>query len=187
MDLALDNLQMLICHKTQSSNQQPNSIPIFKFFSYVANSFMSSMNNLRLIFFWDIILLNRKVFTSALTDVFHWHLRDKSHRVSWTLFSILADFDNTLVWMISTRSLISTSSSPCTNSLVTVPSTPITIGITVTFTFPSIFNSLESSWYLCLFSPSFSFNLWSTGSAKFTIWQVLIFVDYHKVPSSGRD
>ena len=39
--------------------------------------------------------------------------------------------------MVSTRPLISDSSSPCTNSLVTVPSAPITIGIAVIFMFHS--------------------------------------------------
>ena len=37
--------------------------------------------------------------------------------------------------MVSTRPLISKSSSPCTNLLVTVPRAPITIGITITFMF----------------------------------------------------
>ena len=41
--------------------------------------------------------------------------------------------------MVSTRPLISKSSSPFNNPLVTVPKTPITIGITVTFMFHSFF------------------------------------------------
>ena len=41
--------------------------------------------------------------------------------------------------MVSTRPLIFKSSSPCTNSLVTVPSAPITTGITVTFKFHRFF------------------------------------------------
>ena len=39
--------------------------------------------------------------------------------------------------MISTSPLISKSSNPCINPLVTVPSAPITVGITVTFMFHS--------------------------------------------------
>ena len=50
-----------------------------------------------------------------------------------TLLSILADLNNAVVWMISIRPVISKFSHPCTNPLVTVPSAPITIGITVTF------------------------------------------------------
>ena len=44
---------------------------------------------------------------------------------------ILADINNDIVWMVPTRLLISKSFSPCTNPLVTVPSAPITIGITI--------------------------------------------------------
>ena len=39
--------------------------------------------------------------------------------------------------MDSTHPLVSKSSNPCTNPLVTVPSAPITISITVTFMFGS--------------------------------------------------
>ena len=53
----------------------------------------------------------------------------KSPQVSRALLSILADFNNAVVWMVSTRPLISKSSSPYTN--------PITISIAVTFIFHS--------------------------------------------------
>ena len=70
--------------------------------------------------------------------VFHWSLSDsKSLQVSRTPLSILADLINAVVWIVSTL-LISKSSSPCTNPLVTVPSAPITIGISVTFMFFSV-------------------------------------------------
>ena len=70
--------------------------------------------------------------------VSHWKMSDsKSPEVSRTLLSILADFDNAVVWIVSTPPLISKSSSPCNNALVTVPSASITIGITVTFMFHS--------------------------------------------------
>ena len=108
--------------------------------------------------------------------VFHWCLSDsKSPQVSRNLLSILADLNNAVVWMVSTRPLISTSFSPCTNFLVTVPSVPITFGITVIFMFHNFFGSLARSWYLSLFSPSFSFTQLSAGTTKSTIRHVLKF------------
>ena len=119
--------------------------------------------------------------------VFHWRLSDsKSPQVSRILLSILAVFNNAVVWMVSTRPPTSKSSRPFNNPLVTVPKAPITIGIIVTFMFDSFFNSLARSRYLSLFSHSFSFILWT---AKSTILQIFffLFVDYYKVWSSGRD
>ena len=87
--------------------------------------------------------------------------------------------------MVSTRPLISKSSSSCTNPLVTVPSAPITIGNTVTFMFHGFFSCLARSKYLSLFSLYFNFIQWSVGTAMFTIRQVLFFVDYYTVWSSG--
>ena len=74
---------------------------------------------------------------------------------------------------------------------VTVPRAPITIGITVTFMFHSFFffNSLGRFRYLSFFSFSFNFILWSAGTEKSTILQVLFFfiiIDYYYVWSSGR-
>ena len=96
--------------------------------------------------------------------------------------------------MISTRPLISESPSPCSNPLVTVPIALITIGIVVTFMFHSFFNSLARFRFLSLFSHSFNFTLWSAGTAKSTILQVLFFLFffllffyYYKIWSSGRD
>ena len=89
--------------------------------------------------------------------VFHWRLSDsKSPQVSKTLLSILAVFNNAVVWIVSTRPPTSKSSWPFNNTLVTVPKAPITIGIIVTFMFHSFFNSLARSMYLSLFSHSFS-------------------------------
>ena len=66
--------------------------------------------------------------------VFHWILSDSmSSQVSRTLLSILAILNNVVVWMVSTRPLISKSSSPFNNPLVTVWKEPITIGMIVTF------------------------------------------------------
>ena len=70
--------------------------------------------------------------------IFHWILSDsKSPQVSWTLRSILAKLINAAAWMVSTHPLIFKFSSHCTNPFLTVPSTRITIGITITFMFHS--------------------------------------------------
>ena len=106
--------------------------------------------------------------------VFHWSLSDiKSPQVSRTLLSILAVFNNVVVWMVSTLPLSSKSSSPFNNRLVTVPKAPIMMGIIVTFMFHGFFNFLERSWYLSFISFSIRFILWSSGTAKSTILQVL--------------
>ena len=108
--------------------------------------------------------------------VFHWSLSDsKSPQVSRTLLSILAVLNSGVVWMVSTCTPTFKSSSPFSNPFVTVPNVPITIGIIVTCMFHSFFNSLARSRYLFLFSHSFSFILWSAGTAKSTILQVLSF------------
>ena len=92
---------------------------------------------------------------------------NKPPQVSRTLLSILADLNNSIVWMVFTGSLISNSFSPCTNLLMTVTSAPI---MTPTFMFLSVFSSLARSWYLSLFLFSFSFPLWSAGIAKATLF-----------------
>ena len=108
--------------------------------------------------------------------VFHWSSSDsKSPQVTTTLLSILAVFNNAVVWMVSTRSTTSKSSKTFNNPLITVPRAPITIGTTDTFMFHSFFNSLARSRYLPFFLHSFSFIMWSAGTAKSTILQVLFF------------
>ena len=109
--------------------------------------------------------------------VFHWSLSDsKSPQVSWTLLSILAVLNNAVVFMVSTRLPTSKPSSLFNNPLVTVPKAPITIGTIVTLIFHNFLNSLARSRYLSFFSHSFSFILWSAGTAKSsTILQVLFF------------
>ena len=75
--------------------------------------------------------------------VFHWSLSDsKFPQVSSTLLSILVVLNDDVVWMVSTCSPTSKSSSPFSNPLVTVRNALITIGIIVTcmfqfFQFPS--------------------------------------------------
>ena len=51
----------------------------------------------------------------------------------------------------------------------------ITIGKTVSFMFHSFFNSLVRSSYLSFFSHSFNLTLWTVGTTKSTILQVLFF------------
>ena len=82
--------------------------------------------------------------------VFHNNLSDsKSPQVSRTLLSILVDLNNAVVYMVSTHPLISKSSYPCTDPLVTVRSAPIKFAITVIFLFHCFFTSLtRSSSYL---------------------------------------
>ena len=105
--------------------------------------------------------------------VSHWSLSDsKSPQVSRTLLSILAILSNAVIWIVSTFK----SSSPFNNPLVIMPKAPITIGTIVTFIFHSFFNSLARLRYLSFFSHSFSFILWSAGTAKSTILQILFFL-----------
>ena len=109
--------------------------------------------------------------------VFTWIRSDnKSPQVSRTLLSILAVLNNAVVWMVSTRLPTSKSSSLFSNPLDTVPNAPITICVIVTCMFHSFFSSLARSRYLSFFSHSFCFILWSAGTAKSTILQVLFFL-----------
>ena len=81
------------------------------------------------------------VFTPALTDDFS--LEFEWQQVSLTLLSILANLDNPIVWMVSTCSLISNTSSPCTNLMWIVPSAPITVGCILSF-----YDSLVSTFFI---------------------------------------
>ena len=76
----------------------------------------------------------------CLLVVFRSSLRDsKFPQVSRTLVSILASHNNAVVWMVSTRPLISKFSSPFNNHSVTVPRAPIIIAKIVTFMCHSFF------------------------------------------------
>ena len=84
--------------------------------------------------------------------ILHWSLSDsKSPQVFRTLLNILADLINTVVWVVSTRPLISNSSSSFTRSLRIVQSAPVTIDIMLTFMFHSVLSSLAKSWNLYFF------------------------------------
>ena len=72
--------------------------------------------------------------------VFPWsQSNNTSPLVSRTLLSILADFNNALIFMIFFRTPISNSSSFLFEPLMTVQGTPIKISITVTLMFHSLF------------------------------------------------
>ena len=119
--------------------------------------------------------------------IFHKCLSDsKLLQVSRTLLNILADLNNAVIWMVSTRPLISKSYNPFINLLVTVPRAPITTGIKITFMFHSFFNSLARLRYLSFFLLSFSFTLWSAGTAKSATWQVFFFFFLLIIMRSGR-
>ena len=109
-----------------------------------------------------------ELFTSVFTGgVFHWGLSDsKFPWVSWTLLSILADLNNTAVWIVTFLHPIFNSSSPFFKALGTIPSGPITIGINVTLMFLNFLSFLPMSKYLSLFSLSLIFELWFVGTVK---------------------
>ena len=118
--------------------------------------------------------------------VFHWSLSNKkSSQISRTLLSILAVLSKVVVWIVFTRPPTSKSSSPFSNPLVIVLNAPITIGIIVT----CLFHFLKFHHKVKVII------LWSAGTAKSTILQVLFFFffffffffDYYKVWSSGLD
>ena len=115
----------------------------------------------------DLLSLQRESIIFARVRV------SKSLQVSRTLLSILADLNNTVVWMVSTCSFITKSSKIYTNPLVTLSKVKIIIGIDVIFLFYNFINSWARSWYLSFFSLSFHFTLWSAETTKFTIRQVL--------------
>ena len=78
----------------------------------------------------------------------HLSLKDnKSPQVSRTLLGILTNLNNAVVRTVLTCAVISNSLSPCTNPLMTVPRSAITIGIIVTFMFHSLFIPLARSSY----------------------------------------
>ena len=118
-----------------------------------------------------------------------WSLSDsKSLQVSRTLLSILADLNNGVVSIVATRSFISKSSTTCTNSFGDYSERTYYTWYHRHFQGFFFCSVLLQSLCIYLFLLSFSFNLWSAGTAKSTIWHVLYFFVYnHKDWSSGRD
>ena len=122
--------------------------------------------------------------------VVHWRLSDSmSPQVSRTLLSILAVFNNAVVWMVSTPLPTSKSSRPFNNPLVTVPKVPITIGITVTFMFHGFFQfSSKLELLICLFTFFQFYSVVIRDSKMDNFADFLLFlVDYYKVWFSGHD
>ena len=115
-----------------------------------------------------IIIIHKSFSHQRHLMVFHWSLSDsKSPQVSRTHLRMLAVFSNAVVWIVSTRPPTSKSSRPFNNPLVSAPNAPVTTGTIVTF--------VARSRYLSFFSLSFRFILWSAGTAKSTILQILYF------------
>ena len=112
-------------------------------------------------------------------------------QVSRTLLSILAVFNNAVVWMVSTRPPTFKSSRPFNNPLVTVSKAPITIGIIVTFIFHSFFqfsSKVEVLISLFTFFQFYSLVSWDSNVDNFADFLFFFFVvDYYKVWSSGWD
>ena len=109
--------------------------------------------------------------------VAHWSLcNSKYPQVSWTLYNILSDLNIAVILIVSISPFISKSSSFFTNLLGIVLMASSTIGITVTFRFNYFFRSLARSEYSSLFSLYFIFILWSAGTGKCPIRQVLFFL-----------
>ena len=188
----------------------------FQFFFYanVLNKWLTisslSSNNLHLLFccglsisvdiLLRIIIIPSKFFAPVLADSLLLNLNDgKSSQDSRTLLTIPANLCNAVVWMVSARPPISNSSNLFTKSLGTVPSAPITIGITVTIIFHSYFSGLTRSKYLTHISffffllcglprrQSSLFGLVFLYSVFLFIYFISFFVSYHKVWSSGQD
>ena len=127
-----------------------------------------------------IIIYSLRVLADGFSLESVWH---KSPQVSTTPLRILAVLSNAVIWIVSTRPPTSKSFRPFNNHLVNLSKAPITIATIVTFMFHNFFNSLARSRYLSFFSHSFRFILWSAGTAKSTILQILYFffvcVDYY--------
>ena len=104
----------------------------FFFFCFVSFFHLDVLENGKNILSFDSVLVIAWLF-------FLWK------QVSWALLSILVDFNYDVSWIVSIPTLISKSSTSNTNLLVTVPSAPITTGITVTFIFHGYFISLAIS------------------------------------------
>ena len=134
MDLVLNNLQRLICHKTQPSKQTRGTVHVFIPF---------------IIFLLLLLLLFCKFFTPALA--YGLSLESDWHYV---------DLNNALVWMVSARPPIYNSSCLLMKPLRTVPSASITFGITVILMLLSFFlvlwqgSSIFLSFYFIWFSLS---------------------------------
>ena len=109
--------------------------------------------------------------------VFQGRLSDsKSPQVSGTLLSILAVFNNAVVWMVSTRSPTSKSSRHFNKTLVTVPKAPITTGTIVTFSFHSFFQFSSKVVVLISLFTFFQFYSVVSRDRKVNNWANVLFL-----------
>ena len=119
---------------------------------------------------------------------FHWSLSDsKSPQVYTTLLSILDVLSNAVTCIVSTRPSAFMSARPFNNPLVIGPKAPITIGTIVNyvpqfFQFPSMVEVL-----IFLFTFFQFYSVVSRDSKVDNLANSLVFVNYYKVWSSGRD
>ena len=112
-------------------------------------------------------------------------LKSESPQVSKTMFSIFADLNSAVVYMVSILPLIFYSPSPLSNSLETVSNVPTTIG------YSQLFSSLARSKYLFIFrlflfslcgqpewqnprDGKFSFYKFALGLVSFIRWKVYL-------------
>ena len=97
----------------------------------------------------DYLFTLLEIFTSALANGFS--LEFEWHQVSRTLLSLLAIFNNAVIWIVSTCSPISKSPRPFNNPSVIVPKAPITFGTIDTFMSHSFLNSQARARYSSFF------------------------------------
>ena len=105
-------------------------------------SFSNCDKMIYIIFYFIIILLLWNFSHQLSLAVFHWSLSDsKSSKIFRTPFSILPDFNSTVLWIVTILPLVSSSPSV----LWTVPRASTTVCITVKFMFRNFFSFLERS------------------------------------------
>ena len=126
--------------KAKSSLKKFSFLFLFTFFSFFKISIRSALlARIR----WSFCVLKRITIIIIIIIIIPWEFFTSAFgnglslnlSLLYSLLSIQPDLNNALVWMVSTRPLISKSSSPWINSLVTVLRAPLTIGIIVTFIF----------------------------------------------------
>ena len=126
---------------------------------------------------WSAWAAHPLLLLLLLLWVFYWSLSNsKSPQVSKTYLMILANLNNTVLWMVLILHLISNSSSPLFKSFGTILRAPTTVGITVTREFHIFNSSLARFRYLYIFLSSFIFTQWSSRTAKSTWRQMPFFM-----------